>query len=97
MSSFKRCLIKPDHAALDLQHPTIYESLLIVPSPSDSKHHVRPGIRPERAGRGHGKEDRAPGDQTGNVAQQLTGTSRPHQSGDQPATPGLPGGATPAL
>ncbi len=34
LSSFKRCLIKPDHAALNLLHPTIFESLLIVPSPS---------------------------------------------------------------
>ncbi len=34
LSSFKRCLIKPDHVALDLQHPIIYESLLILTSPS---------------------------------------------------------------
>lgn len=62
-----------------------------------AKHHVRPGLGPERARRGHGKEDCVAGDQTGDIAQQLTGASRPHQSGDQPATPGLPGGATPAV
>lgn len=81
-------------------HHQLRMSLSSSPTPSsvaDSEHHVRHGVRPERAWRGHGKADRAAGDQAGDTAEQPAGPAGTHQPGHQPAAPGLPGGAAPAL
>lgn len=67
------------------------------PSAADSEHHVRHGVGPERARRGHGEADRAAGDQAGDAAEQPAGPAGAHQPGHQPAAPGLLGGAAPAL
>ena len=64
---------------------------------SDPEHHVRADLGPERARRGHGEAHRPAGDQAGDTAGQPAGAAGPHQPADQPAAPGLSGGAAAAV